>query len=249
MGFDVSLFSAFVAGLISFMSPCVLPIVPPYLCYMAGVGVAEVRGEAEGSNHPRGVNRRLLATAVVFVLGFSSVFVALGATASTIGQLVSAHLDTLSIIAGVLITAMGLHFLGIIRIGALMRDVRIDVKSKPGGLLSAYIMGLAFAFGWTPCVGPILATILFVAGTEDTALKGAGLLLVYALGIGIPFILVALFIGPVMRSMSKLGGMMGNVERVMGVFLVIAGILFMTGMMSEIAFWLLETFPSLGQVG
>jgi len=244
MGFDVSYVSAFVAGLLSFLSPCVLPIVPPYLCYLAGVGVNEARQDVSRETYIQ-----LLKTATVFVLGFSTVFVALGATASVIGQVVSEHLDILSKIAGVLIIIMGVHFLGLVRIPILMREKRLEVDEKPAGLIGPYVMGLAFAFGWTPCVGPVLATILFIAGAEDTALQGAMLLLVYALGIGLPFIAVAAFIGPTMKLMSKYGKHIGKIEKAMGLLLVITGVLFLTGAMSEMAFWLLETFPALGKVG
>lgn len=244
MAFDVSIVAIFVAGLLSFLSPCVLPLVPPYLCYLAGIGVNEVRDGAD-----RSVQLHLVRTAIVFVLGFSTVFVILGATASAIGQLMSEYLDVLTIVAGVLIIMMGMHFLGVFRITALMRELRFGAASKPTGAVGAYIMGLAFAFGWTPCVGPVLATVLFAAGAEETAVKGAGLLLVYALGIGIPFVAVAVFIGPAIRAMSNAGRLMGHVERVMGVLLIVTGILFVTGKMSDMAYWLLEAFPSLGQVG
>ena len=244
MVFDVSYVSAYIAGLLSFLSPCVLPIVPPYLCYLAGIGVNEAREDVD-----RDTYIRLLKTATVFVLGFSTVFVALGATASIVGQIVSEYLDVLSRIAGVLIIVMGVHFLGIVRIPILMREKRLEVGSTPAGLVGPYIMGLAFAFGWTPCVGPVLATILFIAGAEETAFKGAMLLLVYALGIGLPFIAVAAFIGPTMRLMKRYGKHIGMIEKSMGVLLILTGILFLTGTMSDIAYWLLETFPSLGKVG
>ncbi|MEC9468448.1 MAG: cytochrome c biogenesis protein CcdA, partial [Pseudomonadota bacterium] len=186
---DVSLGAAFLAGLLSFISPCVLPIVPPYLCYLAGVSVDELKGDTATAE----TGRRVILAAIAFVLGFSLVFVALGATASVIGQSIARYYDILSYVAGAIIIVMGLHFLGVFRIGLLFREARIHVERKPAGLVGAFVMGLAFAFGWTPCVGPVLAAILFVAGSSDTTWHGAGLLAVYALGIGLPFILAAAF--------------------------------------------------------
>lgn len=244
MGFDVTFLGAFVAGLISFVSPCVLPIVPPYLCYMAGLSVQEV-----GADKRPLVRRQLVQTATVFVLGFSTVFVILGATATTLGQLVSEYLEWLATAAGIVIIVMGLHFLGVFRISALMRDMRINLDNKPAGLLGGYVMGLAFAFGWTPCVGPVLATILFFAGGEETVSQGALLLLAYSAGIGVPFIAVAFFLAPAMELLSRHRRWLGHVEKGMGVLLVVTGILILTGSMNDIAFWLLETFPGLGRVG
>ena len=242
---DVSIWAAFVAGLLSFISPCVLPIVPPYLCYLAGVSVDELKGDAATT----ATSRRVLLSSIAFVFGFAVVFVALGATASVVGQSIAQHFDTLSIIAGVLIIAMGLHFLGVFRIGLLYREARVQVESKPAGLVGAFIMGLAFAFGWTPCVGPVLAAILFVAGSSDTIWNGAGLLFVYALGLGIPFILAGAFAGRFLKWAGSFRKHMGKVEKVMGGFLVLTGILFITGQMSAIAYWLLDTFPVFSQVG
>lgn len=242
---DVSVWAAFVAGLLSFISPCVLPIVPPYLCYLAGVSVEELKGDAATT----ATSRRVLLSSIAFVFGFAVVFVALGATASVVGQSIAQHFDTLSIIAGVLIIAMGLHFLGVFRIGLLYREARVQVDSKPAGLVGAFVMGLAFAFGWTPCVGPVLAAILFVAGSSDTIWNGAGLLFVYALGLGIPFILAGAFAGRFLKWASSFRKHMGTVEKVMGGFLILTGILFITGQMSAIAFWLLDTFPVFSQVG
>ncbi|MEP3301208.1 MAG: cytochrome c biogenesis protein CcdA, partial [Roseibium sp.] len=186
---DVSIGAAFLAGLLSFVSPCVLPIVPPYLCYLAGVSVAELKGETATA----ATSRRIVLSSVAFVLGFSVVFVALGATASVIGQSIARYFDTLSIIAGIIIIIMGLHFLGLFRIALLFREARVQVERKPPGLLGAFVMGLAFAFGWTPCVGPVLAAILFMAGSTGSTGQGGLLLAAYALGIGIPFILAAAF--------------------------------------------------------
>lgn len=241
---EVSMAGALLAGLISFVSPCVLPLVPPYLAYLAGVSLDQLSGADD--NSARG---RIVSSAVAFVLGFSTVFVSLGATASIIGQTVARHLDTLSIIAGIVIIVMGLHFLGAFRIGFLYREARVQVQRKPPGLIGAYVMGLAFAFGWTPCVGPVLAAILFVAGTEDTIARGAGLLLVYSLGLGIPFLLAAAFAPSFLGWARRFRRQLPKVEKLMGGLLVLTGILFVTGQMSTMSFWLLETFPVLGTIG
>ena len=241
---DISLGGALLAGLISFVSPCVLPLVPPYLAYLAGVSLDQLSGA-----EPSSARGRITASALAFVLGFSTVFVSLGATASIIGQTVARHLDTLSVIAGIVIIVMGLHFLGIFRIGFLYREARVQVQRKPAGLLGAYVMGLAFAFGWTPCVGPVLAAILFVAGTEDTIARGASLLAVYSLGLGIPFLLAAAFAPSFLNWARRFRRQLPRVEKLMGASLVLTGILFVTGQMTTMSFWLLETFPVLGTIG
>ena len=243
--FDIGFGAAFLAGLLSFVSPCVLPIVPPYLAYLAGISFAELDTEKMES----GTARRIVFSSIAFVLGFSTVFVALGATASFVGQTIAQYFDILSIIAGVIIIIMGLHFLGIFRIALLYREARVQVKSGGAGLLSAYLMGLAFAFGWTPCVGPVLAAILFVAGAEDTALRGAGLLAFYSLGIGIPFVLAGIFAGRFIGWANRFKRHMHKIEMAMGLLLVITGILFITGQMSRIAQWLLDTFPAFANMG
>lgn len=242
---DVSLGGAFLAGLLSFVSPCVLPIVPPYLAWLAGVSFDELKTEDRDAAR----RRRVLFAAVAFVLGFATVFIALGATASLIGKTIAQYFDILSIIAGVIIIIMGLHFLGVFRIAMLYREARVQVARKPAGLVGAYVVGLAFAFGWTPCVGPVLAAILFVAGSAGTSGKGAILLAAYSLGIGIPFILAALFAGPFLSWAARFRTHMHKVEMAMGGLLVLTGILFVTGQMSTISYWLLETFPIFQTIG
>jgi len=242
---DIGIGGALLAGLLSFVSPCVLPIVPPYLAWLAGISFEELTDEKPGAAQ----RRRVITAAFAFVLGFSTVFVALGATASVIGKTMAQYFDILSIIAGVIIIVMGLHFLGVFRIAALYREARVQVDRKPAGPLGAYVMGLAFAFGWTPCVGPVLAAILFIAGSEGSALRGAMLLAVYSVGIGIPFILAAVFAGPFLNWASGFKRHMRTVEKVMGGLLVVTGILFITGQMSVISFWLLETFPIFQTIG
>lgn len=243
---DPTFSAALVAGALSFLSPCVLPLVPPYLCYMAGVSVDDLRQPSASAGRGQG---RIVAAAVLFVLGFSTVFVALGAGASSIGYLLRTNLDWLSVVAGLAIIAMGLNFLGVFRIAFLSREARFQAPSERGSLLGAYAMGLAFAFGWTPCIGPVLGAILGVASSTQTVGSGAGLLAVYSLGLGIPFLLAALFSGAFLRALQGFRAYLGTVEKVMGGLLVLTGILFLTGGMQAMAFWLLETFPAFQQIG
>lgn len=246
MGLDVSYYGAFLAGLLSFLSPCILPIVPPYLCFLGGVSLEQLQ---DGERADRAAARRVILASIVFVLGFATVFVAFGASASLLGQLLLENIDVLSTIAGILIIILGLHFMGLFRIALLFRDARFHIEKRPAGLIGAYVIGLAFAFGWTPCVGPVLAAILMVAGSEESAFQGASLLAAYAAGIGLPFIGAAFFAPLFLRLMQQFRRHMVWVERIMGVFLVLTGILFITGSINEIANWLLITFPSLGKVG
>src|ERR1700761_2332290 len=241
---DVSLPAALIAGLVSFLSPCVLPLVPPYLIYLTGATIEHVASEEPASASRRAV----MTSAVMFVLGFSTVFVALGASASLIGALIRAWSGELSIIAGIVIIVMGLHFLGLTRLGFLMREGRLPIP-KPVGLWGSYVMGLAFAFGWTPCIGPILAAILSVAAAQATVAKGAGLLAVYSAGLGIPFLIAALLIEQFSSLFSRMKHHLANVERAMGGLMVVTGIAFLTGAISNVSIWLLETFPSLQNFG
>jgi len=241
---NVSIPAALIAGLVSFLSPCVLPLVPPYLIYLTGATIEHVESDEEAAASKRAI----MMSALLFVLGFSTVFVALGASASLIGGLIRAWSAELSILAGIVIIIMGLHFLGLTRIGLLMREGRLPIP-KPVGLWGAYIMGLAFAFGWTPCIGPILAAILSIAAAEATVTKGAGLLAVYSAGLGIPFLIAALMIEQFSSLFARMKGHLANVERAMGVLMVITGIGFLTGAVSNVSIWLLETFPALQTIG
>ena len=241
---DVSIPAALVAGLVSFLSPCVLPLVPPYLVYLTGATIEQVGGDETVASSKRAV----LLSALMFVLGFSTVFVALGASASVIGGLIRAWSAELLIIAGIAIIAMGLHFLGLTRIGLLMREGRLPIP-KPVGLWGAYVMGLAFAFGWTPCIGPILAAILSVAAAEATLERGAALLAVYSAGLGIPFLIAALLLEQFSSLFGRMKKHLVRVEHAMGVLLVVTGVAFLTGSISAVSIWLLETFPSLQNFG
>ena len=195
------------------------------------------------------MTRKVFAAAVFFVLGFSTVFIAFGATASALGQLVADYMDYLSKAAGVIIIILGLHFVGIFKIPFLYRDSRIQTNTQPASLAGAYVIGLAFAFGWTPCVGPVLAAILFVAGSEDSIAYGTSLLAVYSIGLGVPFLIAALAVKPFMGFMKKFRRHMQTLERIMGGLLIVTGIMFLTGTFSELAYWILEAVPALGKIG
>ncbi len=242
---DISVGAAFLAGLLSFVSPCVLPIVPPYLCYLAGVSVDELKGETATA----ATSRRIIFSSIAFVLGFATVFVALGATASVIGQTIAQYFDTLAIVAGAIIIVMGLHFLGVFRIALLFREARVQVQRKPAGLVGAYIIGLAFAFGWTPCIGPQLGAILSLAASEGSVARGTVLLAIYALGLGIPFLLVAPFLPRLTGLMGWMKRHMDRIERIMGLLLWTIGLLMLTGGFSAFSYWLLEHFPALATLG
>lgn len=243
---DVTYIGAMLAGLISFLSPCVLPLVPPYLCFLGGTTFEQLSGEGDVA---QGVNLRVVLAAFAFVLGFTTVFIALGATATFIGQLVAENLELLAKIAGLAIIAVGLHFLGIFKIPLLNLEFRSSSTAAPVGLIGAYLVGIAFAFGWTPCIGPVLGVILAVAAAEDTVWQGIRLLGVYSLGLGIPFILAALAFRPFMGFLQRFRHHLGTIEKIMGGMLVATGVMFLTGSMSYIALWLLETFPALGLIG
>jgi cytochrome c-type biogenesis protein len=241
---NVTIAAALLAGMLSFLSPCVLPLVPPYLVYLTGASLERFAGEEP----PPRVLRETLAAAFLFVLGFSTVFVALGASASAVGAVLRAYSGDLAVLAGIAIIIMGLHFLGLTPIAWLMREKRFQL-AKPVGLWGAYLMGLAFALGWTPCIGPILAAILAVAASEATVVKGAGMLAVYSLGLGVPFIIAALAVEPFAAFLARFRTHLGLVEKAMGGLLVLTGIAFLTGTVSQASFWLLDTFPMLGKIG
>jgi cytochrome c-type biogenesis protein len=243
---NVTILAALLAGMLSFLSPCVLPLVPPYLVYLTGASLERL-ADGDAKVGPR-VRRETITAAALFVLGFSTVFVALGASASAIGGVLRVYSSQLAILAGVAIIVMGLHFLGLTPIAWLMREKRLCV-AKPVGLWGAYLMGLAFALGWTPCIGPILAAILAIAASEATVTKGAGMLAVYSLGLGIPFIVAALAVEPFAAFLARFRAHLGLVEKAMGGLLVLTGIAFLTGAVGEAGNWLLSAFPALGKIG
>jgi cytochrome c-type biogenesis protein len=243
---NVTYFGALFAGLLSFLSPCVLPLVPPYLCFLGGTTFDQLTGEDETPSH---VYTTVVLSSVAFVLGFTTVFVILGATATALGQVVAENLPLLAKIAGLIIIIAGLHFLGVFHIPILHREARYHADTRPAGLSGAYLIGLAFAFGWTPCIGPVLGAILAVAAGEGSVSQGVSLLFVYSLGLGIPFILAALAVRPFMSAMQRFRGHLAMMEKVLGGFLVLTGILFLTNSMTYISGWFLQTFPGLATIG
>jgi cytochrome c-type biogenesis protein len=236
-----ALLAAGAAGVLSFLSPCVLPIVPPYLAYMAGASLGDVSS--------RGPDRRVMTAAVFFVLGLSTVFLLLGLAASTLGRALLAWQREMTIAAGLVITLFGLHFLGVLRIPFLMREARVEAKVAVGSPFGAYVLGLAFAFGWTPCIGPVLGTILSLAAQEGSVERGMLLMAVYAAGLGLPFLLTALFLRQAMGLMAGIKRHMALIERLMGGLLLVVGVLMLTGGFTALSFWLLETFPGLALIG
>ena len=237
-----AMFVALLAGVVSFLSPCVLPIVPPYLAYMSGVSLSDLQNRQEGRN-------RAILPALFFVMGLSTVFLFLGFTASAIGAAFLQYQGYFNTIAGVLVMAFGAHFIGIYRISFLDREARLDAGDRGGSAFGAYILGLAFAFGWTPCIGPQLGAILSLAASEASVARGTLLLGIYAAGLGIPFLLVAAFLPRLTGVMGWMKRHMNRIEKVMGLLLWTIGLLMLTGGFSAFSFWLLETFPALAALG
>jgi cytochrome c-type biogenesis protein len=242
---SISLVTAFVAGVISFISPCVLPIVPGYLSFISGVNVAQLKDQPSQGR----LARRVGLTSAVFVLGFSTVFVALGATASVLGQLLEQYKRELGIVGGLVIIVLGVHTAGIIQIPWLLYERRAEVRSRPVGLLGAYVVGLAFAFGWTPCIGPILAMILGLAASQESMMKGVLLLVAYSLGLGIPFIVSGVAINAFFAAFGRIRRHMRLVEWVAGGLLILVGILLVSGRLSDLARWFSRLFPFLMTIG
>jgi cytochrome c-type biogenesis protein len=236
----------FGAGVLSFLSPCVLPLVPPYLTYMSGASFDQLRADGTTAGV---VWRKSVFTSLFFIAGFSIVFVLFGATATALGQSFRQALPYLMPLAGIVIIAMGLHFLGVFRIRFLDMQVRHNGPGVASGPVGGFLLGLAFAIGWTPCIGPVLAAILAVASSQQTALDGAALLGLYSLGLGVPFLLAGIAIGPFLTFFTSFKKHLGTVEKVMGGLLVVTGLLFLTGQFTRISYWFLETFPVLQQFG
>lgn len=245
-GMELTYAGALTAGLLSFFSPCVLPLIPAYLCFLGGASLDELTAEGGVDKE---VSKRVFISALSFVIGFATVFILMGATATALSRMVFQHIDTLSYIAGTVIVIFGLHYMGLFRIGFLNFEKRFHIEKNPSGVFGSYFLGLAFAFGWTPCVGPILATILMVAAGHDSVAYGTSLLAVYAAGIGIPFLIAALAVKPFMGFMARFRKHLHKVEISIGILLVITGVAIFTGSLSEASQWLLETFPGLSSIG
>ncbi|MEO5372177.1 MAG: cytochrome c biogenesis protein CcdA [Magnetococcus sp. DMHC-1] len=244
---EVTYLAAFFAGVISFISPCVLPLVPAYISFMTGVELDRLRaGDATGKT-AMALNAGLHSG--VFVLGFSLVFILLGASAFVLGQLLMKYMQVLSRVGGILIILFGLHFMGVFRLGFLNLEARFNPQQKPPGLWGAFVIGLAFAFGWTPCVGPILATILGLAGTQETLGKGVLLLVVYSAGLGLPFIVGGLAINGFLAFFARMRRHLGKVEWISGGLLVVVGLLIFFGDINRLSAVLMRWFPALGQIG
>ncbi len=233
---------ALIAGLVSFLSPCVLPVVPPYLAYMSGITLAELSAGGRARAHA-------LLPALFFVMGLSTVFLLLGLAASAAGLAFLQYQSYFNTFAGVVVMIFGAHFVGVFRIGFLDREARLDVGDRGGSALGAYLLGLAFAFGWTPCIGPQLGAILSLAASEGSVVRGTLLLALYAAGLGVPFLLVAAFLPRLEGLMSWMKKHMESIEKIMGLLLWTIGLLMLTGGFSAISFWLLETFPGLAALG
>ena len=233
---------AAVAGLLSFLSPCVLPIVPPYLAYMGGVSVSDMEDEAAS-------RKRVLQAAAFFVLGLSTVFLLLGFAFSALGRMFLQVQDWFTIVAGIVVMIFGAHFIGIYRIGFLDREARMETGDRGGSAFGAYVLGLAFAFGWTPCLGPILGTILGLAASEASVTRGTVLLAAYAVGLGLPFLLVAAFFPRLNGPMAWMKRHMDRIERISGLLLWTVGLMMLTGQFTAFSWWLLERFPALATLG
>ncbi len=247
MDFDPSYLTAATAGILSFLSPCILPIVPFYLSYMAGLSMQELTEENEIA---RGAKLRLILSSVFFAAGVITIFVLLGLGATAAGKALGQYKEPLSYVAAAILAVFGLHFLGLIRVPFLYREAKIDSSSiKPASYIGSYMIGLAFGFGWTPCVGPALSLILFIAMDQDSLWTGGTLLFVYGAAMTFPFIIVSFFSGPFLSWVKRHRAMMGYVEKAMGALLILFAILIVTGQVSAIAQWLIDTFPSFQTIG
>lgn len=244
---DVSFISALLGGLVVFFSPCILPIVPFYLSYMAGTSMADIN--AEGELAP-GARKRAILSSVMFSLGIITVFVLLGAAAFSLSQAFRSHQDIFRIASAAIVFVMGLHFLGVIRIGFLNRQFQMQAgDTRNMTIWSSYIVGLAFAAGWTPCVGGVLVGVVMMASNEATAMRGLIMMVVFGIGMTAPFVVAAVFIKPFLKFAAKFRRHLPKVEKVMGLFLILFAILIVTNSVNVIAAWMLETFPSFANIG
>ena len=244
--FDITYAGALLAGLLSFFTPCILPMVPFYLSYMAGLSVTELRGD--GAIAP-GAQRRLVLSSVLFALGVSTIFVLLGMGATALGQVFTQYLEPLSWVAAGILLVFGLHFLGVIKVPLLYREARLEGGGKPTSIWGAYVMGLAFGFGWTPCVGPALAAILMIASGMGDITRGGLLLFAYGVGMTAPFVVAALFAKPFLNWAARHMALVQKVEKAMGVMLILFAVLIVTGGVQLIADAMIRWFPSFTTLG
>ena len=241
---EISYFYVVLAGLLSFLSPCVLPIVPGYLCFLAGTSLDKIASGEDASKE-----RNVFYFALSFVFGFSTVFILLGASATLLSGIVYEYLDILRIVGGIIIIIFGIHFMQIIQLPFLNRDTRYQIESYRPGVVGSYVIGLSFAFGWTPCIGPILGSVLSIAASSETVTYGIVLLMLYSAGLGIPFLLAAYAINGFMRFLTKIRNYIRIIEIFTGVLLVIFGILILTNRIQELAFFFIKYLPFLAQFG
>lgn len=242
--FQIGLIATFFAGTVSFLSPCVLPLVPGYISYVAGHSM-------QGASAPISPRARLrtIGLSVCFVLGFSTVFVILGASATALGRLLLAYRYELNIVGGAIVVAFGLLALGLLRPAWLLRDLRIRAAPTRGSAVAAYVLGAAFAFGWSPCIGPILGTILTVGAGAATVERGMALLAVYSLGLGLPFLVAAAFTGRLLRRLKSTGRIGRACHMAAGSVMIVMGAAMITGQLTVFSYWLLDTFPLLSKIG
>jgi len=239
-----SMTAVFAAGIISFLSPCVLPLVPGYVSYIAGQSMAD-----SATSRALIVRVQALALSTCFVLGFATIFVILGASATTLGQALISYRYELNLIGGLIVIGFGLFATGLLRLPWLQRDLRFDLALPGGRPVAAFLLGMAFAFGWTPCIGPVLGAILTASATSATVAEGVKLLAIYSLGLGIPFLLVAVFTGGLLARLKSIGRVGRILQILAGSIMVVMGVAIITGQLSTFSFWLLETFPILSTIG
>ena len=244
--FDISFGGAALAGILSFLSPCILPMVPFYLCYMAGLSMAELRDD---TGLAPGAQRRLVLSALAFALGVTTIFVLLGMGATALGQAFIQWRDTLQWVAAGVLFVFGLHFLGVLKISLLYRQARIENAGAPKSVIGSYVMGLAFGFGWTPCVGPALAAILMIASGMGDVTRGAMLLFVYGMAMTLPFVIAALFARPFLNWVSRHRNKLQYVEKIMGAMLVLFAILIATNSVAYLAQWMINVMPWMSSIG
>jgi cytochrome c-type biogenesis protein len=241
MSEEITLIAAFVAGFLSFISPCVLPLIPGYVSFVSGVSLEEMRA---GATAPAASRRRVLISSIFFVIGFSIVFILLGATATVVGKFLLTRLPILEKVAGTLLIILGLHMMGVFRIPFLESDTRVHVNRKPAGPIGALFVGLAFAFGWTPCIGPILTPIMTLAATRDTVWEGVRLLTVYSMGLGVPFLLTAVAINHFLAASARIRRHYRAIELISGALIIGVGLLLYTGQLTVIVRFLTPYLPT-----